>query len=261
MSSIALTPRARRALAVTLSALVVAEVGQLSAQTDPERFAASSEAAVALAAEIDVESNLLEHDLEDYRGLARARSFALSRLASAYAALDAAVRSVADDAAESLELAMQNVELAESERTKLLTRERSLVDGIQQRRRRIGLLTAHVERLDGRPRRESGVLSGSWEMVLMPSQHRGIFDLSQTGTLVTGVYRMDGGFDGSVEGTLVQRKVFLVRIDSQLGKSMELEGTLSVDGTRIRGTWLSYELAGGEGGAGQWSARKRTTSE
>jgi len=245
------------ALAVALAVVAIAGVGQSRAQSDQERRAPSSEAAVALAADIDVESSLLGHDLENYRGLTTARSFALSRLASAYVALNAAVRSDADDAPESMELAMQNVELAEAERTKLLTRERSLVDRIQQRRRRIGLLQAQLERLDGRPRREAGVLSGSWELVLMPSEHRGIFDLSQTGTLVTGVYRMDGGFDGSVEGTLVKRKVFLVRIDSQMGKSMELEGTLSVDGTQIRGSWLRYELAGGEGGSGQWSARKR----
>jgi hypothetical protein len=91
----------------------------------------------------------------------------------------------------------------------------------------------------------------------MPAEHRGTFDLKQTGTLVTGVYRMEGGFDGSVEGTLINRKVFLVRIDSQLGKSMELEGSLTSDGKQIRGSWLRYELAGGKGGSGQWSARKR----
>jgi hypothetical protein len=91
----------------------------------------------------------------------------------------------------------------------------------------------------------------------MPSGQRGNFQLNQSGTLVTGTYRLDGGWDGSVQGTLVKRKVYLVRIDSQLGRSMELEGTLSGDGEQIRGSWLRYELAGTEGGSGQWSARKR----
>ena len=32
---------------------------------------------------------------------------------------------------------------------------------------------------------------------------------------------------------------------------------LSTDGDRIRGSWLNYELAGGEGATGQWSAQKQ----
>ena len=56
------------------------------------------------------------------------------------------------------------------------------------------------------------------------------------------------------------RKVFLVRIDSKLGRMMELEGFLSGEETVIRGTWLNYELAGGEGASGHWSARKRDSA-
>ena len=62
------------------------------------------------------------------------------------------------------------------------------------------------------------------------------------------------------KGGLVNRKVYLVRIDSKLGKSMELEGYLSADGKRIRGTWLNFELAGREGATGQWSATRRPSS-
>ena len=38
---------------------------------------------------------------------------------------------------------------------------------------------------------------------------------------------------------------------------MEFEGYLSSDGGSIRGSWLSYELAGSEGSTGQWSATRR----
>jgi len=93
-----------------------------------------------------------------------------------------------------------------------------------------------------------------WDIVLLPINQRGKCALSQSGTIVGGTYRLSGGFSGSLRGTLVQNKVFLERIDSKLGKVMELEGRLSVDGTRIRGTWLSYELAEGDGGTGQWTA-------
>jgi hypothetical protein len=77
------------------------------------------------------------------------------------------------------------------------------------------------------------------------------------GTLVSGTYELDGGWSGSLQGTLVDRKVFLVRIDSKLGRMMELEGFLAAEGDRVRGTWLNYELAGGEGSTGHWSATKR----
>ena len=86
---------------------------------------------------------------------------------------------------------------------------------------------------------------------------RGLFVLRQAGTLVSGTYELDGGWTGSLQGTLVNRKVFLVRIDSKLGRMMELEGFLSGEETLIRGTWLNYELAGAEGASGHWSARKR----
>ena len=93
--------------------------------------------------------------------------------------------------------------------------------------------------------------------MVMPLNQRGTFSLRQGGTLVSGTYRLGGGWTGSLQGTLVNRKVYLVRIDSKLGKSMELEGFLSSDGKTIRGSWLSYELAGSEGSTGQWSATRR----
>jgi hypothetical protein len=91
----------------------------------------------------------------------------------------------------------------------------------------------------------------------MPLEQHGLFVLRQAGTLVSGTYELDGGWTGSLQGTLVNRKVFLVRIDSKLGRMMELEGFLSGEETLVRGTWLNYELAGGEGASGHWSARKR----
>jgi hypothetical protein len=56
----------------------------------------------------------------------------------------------------------------------------------------------------------------------------------------------------------VNRKVHLERIDSKLGRSGEFEGYLSPDGSRIRGTWRSYELAAQDAASGQWSATRRT---
>ena len=85
---------------------------------------------------------------------------------------------------------------------------------------------------------------------MLPRELRGAFSLVQDGTLVTGTYRLEGGWTGSLQGTLVNRKVFLVRIDSRLGRSMEFEGRLSEDGSTVQGTWLNYDLAGADGAEG-----------
>ena len=80
---------------------------------------------------------------------------------------------------------------------------------------------------------------------------------ARMGAVINGTYELEGGWTGSLQGTLVNRKIFLVRIDSKLGKSMELEGYLSSDGERSRGSWLNYELAGSEGATGQWTAERQ----
>jgi hypothetical protein len=121
------------------------------------------------------------------------------------------------------------------------------------------LLAQRLEALRGLEEEVAGVLTGIWDLVLMPLEQNGSCRLYQAGTLVNGTYRLDGGWTGSLQGTLVNRKVYLVRIDAKLGRSMELEGFLSTDGQRIRGTWLSYELAGSERATGQWTAQKRNT--
>ena len=94
-----------------------------------------------------------------------------------------------------------------------------------------------------------------------PSNQRGVFRISQTGTVVTGTYELEGGWTGSLQGTLVGRKVRVIRIDSKLGRYMELEGFLSPDGQQLRGTWLSYDQSGGQPPHGNWSAKRGTPPE
>ena len=219
----------------------------------------SAGAVAALAAEIEVESTLLQEDLARYAELTAERAQALVRLGDAYAALDAGVAAKDEtepDGPGRVETLLRDVEFAEGERVKLLARQRSLVDRIAQHRRRIELLDVEMQSLRGREDDRGGPLSGAWEIVLMPAGQRGTLELKQSGTLVNGTYRLEGGWDGSLQGTLVQRKVYLIRIDSRLGRSMELEGTLSADEEWIRGNWLRFELAGERGGSGEWSARR-----
>jgi hypothetical protein len=210
-----------------------------------------------IAAEIEVERTLLAEDLDRYDRLVRKRDLLASQLAEIYRTLDEAVRSGVGASPEQMDALLEQLGRTEAERDKLLTQEITLVEHIRDRRRRIVLLLEQMELLEGREGLQAGALTGTWDVVLMPLEQHGLFVLRQAGTLVSGTYELDGGWTGSLQGTLVNRKVFLVRIDSKLGRMMELEGFLSGEETVIRGTWLNYELAGGEGASGHWSARKR----
>jgi hypothetical protein len=158
-----------------------------------------------------------------------------------------------------IDLLMDQLERAHANQDALLKAERDVVRRVTDHLERLELLAQQLDTLRAaRETRERESLSGTWDLVLMPAQQRGSCTLRQTGAVISGTYQLAGGWTGSFQGTLVNRKVFLVRIDSQLGKSMELEGFVAADGNRIRGTWLSYELAGAEGATGEWSAQRRT---
>jgi hypothetical protein len=211
----------------------------------------------ALRAVAEVERTMLDEAHERYEALGRRRADLAAEIALLRDALDAAVREQeAPDYRRINQLAGQ-LERAESERSALVLSERLLVGRIAQHMQRLELFEQQVESVESRSDESEGLLTGTWDLVLMPTQQRGSAALQQTGALVSGTYQLEGGWSGSLQGTLVNRKVFLVRVDSKLGKSMELEGYLSGDGERIRGSWLNYELAGGEGATGQWSAQRR----
>lgn len=217
-------------------------------------------AAEAVATAIEVEKTLLEEDLVSYEELARRRSEAAARLTQLYQSLDATMKQREAGVAERLNQLQHELERAEIDRGGQLNSERVLLDRVRDRLRRIALLEEELGKLQGRQEKEvAGALSGSWDLVLLPLQQRGSCVLEQKGTLVNGIYELEGGWTGSLQGTLINRKVFLHRIDSKLGKSMELQGYLSADGKSIRGTWLNYELAGAEGSTGHWSAQRRTS--
>lgn len=218
---------------------------------------ASSPAVAALVAEMGVERTLLDEDLARYRAMGRKRAGSLPRLAELYTALDAALASTESGAPERARALLEQIGFEEAEGDRARSAERELAERILVRIRRIALLEQQVASLDLTEEPEAGLVTGVWGVVFLPFSQRGTFTLRQSGALLSGTYELDGGFRGSLQGTLVNRKVFLVRIDSKLGRSMELEGYLGTDGKTIRGNWLNYELAGTEGGTGQWSATRR----
>jgi hypothetical protein len=218
---------------------------------------AQDEVAEALQAVLDMEGMMLEDARQRYDALARRHGDLRSEIELLRSALDAAVHELEEPDPRRVTQLAEQLERSETERFGLLSSERLLLDRIAQHLQRLELLAQRIESLEDRGEAGEGLLSGTWDLTFMPAQQRGTVTLQQSGALVTGTYELEGGWTGSFQGTLVNRKVFLVRIDSKLGKSMELEGYLSSDGTRIRGSWLNYELAGGEGATGQWIAARR----
>ena len=214
-------------------------------------------ASVAVAADLSVEETLLGEALVRYQALSDRRGRLLNRLAELYSELDRVVQAVGAVTSLSVEAVLLQIDVAEGERSRMQATERVLIESIVTSARRVDLLQDQLAELESGEDLHEGELAGEWQVVFMPLQHRGTFRLRQSGTIVSGTYNLDGGWSGSLQGTLVNRKVYLVRIDSKLGKSMELEGVLSSDGETIRGTWLNYELGAGDGSSGQWSANKR----
>jgi len=132
-----------------------------------------------------------------------------------------------------------------------------LRDDIRNLKERITLLSAQIDSLAaGLPAQKESV-TGVWDVTLLPSGEKGVFALFQSGTIVSGQYVLDGPFQGSLDGTLVDRKLLLHRIDSRLGRSMDLTASLSQDGQSLRGTWENYDLANGQARSGSWAARRR----
>jgi len=220
---------------------------------------AAGETAATILAIANLEQALLESDRQQFENLARQRADSEARIDGLRQSLDEAMRDVNEPDYRRIDLLLDQLIRARANRDVLLKAEREVVRRVTDHLERLELLGQQLDtQRAATETEERGSLTGPWDLVLMPAQQRGACMLRQTGAVITGTYQLEGGWTGSLQGTLVNRKVFLVRIDSQLGKSMELEGYLSSDGKRIRGSWLSYELAGSEGSTGQWSAQRRT---
>ena len=137
---------------------------------------------------------------------------------------------------------------AEQEVHSTLDRRRLLADRVIERRRTIAALETDASK------KSADALTGRWNVILSPGEQKGSFRLSLDGTIVSGDYTLEGGYSGSLRGTLVSDRLRLERVDSELGFSAVYYGRLDRDWTSIAGTWESTELAGGAPGSGSWKA-------
>jgi hypothetical protein len=211
-------------------------------------------ASEAARSELVRERRLLASDATRLTEVSRRLEAALSDLAAATrAAAEASGRS--DSGAEDVARREDAVSSSEQTVRSLLDRRRLLAERILDRRRTIAALE---EEASGR--RASDFLTGRWAVQLEPGEQRGVFRMNLQGTLVSGEYTLEGGYSGSLRGTLVNDRLRLERVDSRLGFSAIYHGRLSREG-QIAGTWESTTFGTGAPGSGRWRAVREEEKE
>lgn len=241
----------------------------LLAALSPERLPAQDlkrpeeqlAAIYALKVQLEVEQKRLDDDLQRHGEVARKREEARGRLRRLYEDLDAMVEGRADSDPDQIEAKEAEVALAEQQVAALTDSAREIRSNIRVAHDRIALLSDRMGRLRRTLPSDNESLTGSWDVSYLPSSDKGQFTLRQSGTLLAGEYALEGGWRGSLQGTIVNGKVLLHRIDSKLGHSQDLEGTLSPEGRTIRGTWQNFILSGGQPATGNWVAQKKERAE
>jgi hypothetical protein len=134
-------------------------------------------------------------------------------------------------------------------------RRRTLAVRVSERIRRIAALREEILRRREAGRSADDPLSGRWDVTVNPGPVRGVFRLVLDGTLVWGEYTLEGGFRGSLRGTLVADRISLERIDSEQGLDARFWGALNRSQKKITGTWEATALAPAIGPvAGSWTA-------
>jgi len=191
----------------------------------------------------------------------RALSDASHRLENSLAQLSAAARAVADSASRSegvdeLTRREETVSVAEQEVRGLLERRRLLADRIVERRRTIAALEADLS-----GKRTADSLTGRWAVIQEPGEQKGVFRMSLEGTIVSGEYTLEGGYSGSLRGTLVNDRLRLERVDSKLGFSSIYYGRIAREGAAISGTWEATTYGTGGPGSGRWRAVREDEKE
>ena len=230
-----------------LCALVAAALGMPLLAADP--------AGDAARAELARERKRLSADSKTLADVSRRLETALSQLASATRAVaDAAGRS--DAGADEVARREDAVSESEQEVRSLLERRRLLADRVVERRRSIAALEADLS-----TKKPPDSLSGRWTVLMDPGEQRGVFRMSIEGTIVSGDYTLEGGYSGSLRGTLINDRLRLERVDSKLGFSAVYYGRVARDAGTIAGTWEATTFGQGSAGAGRWRATREEERE
>ena len=208
----------------------------------------ASDVSDAARAELARERRRLGADAKSLTDVSRRLESALNQLASASRAVaDAAART--DNGPDEIARREDAVSDSEQEVRALLEKRRLLADRIVERRRSIAALEGELL-----TRKPADALSGRWSVTLDPGAQRGVFRMSLDGAIVSGEYTLEGGYSGSLRGTLVNDRLRLERVDSRLGFSAIFYGRVARDVSSIAGTWEATTFGSGAPGAGIWKA-------
>ena len=214
----------------------------------------AADASDAVKAELARERKRLASDSKTLADISRRLETALNQLASASRAVSEAAAK--NDGADEIARREDAVSDSEQEVRGLLERRRLLADRVVERRRSITALEAEMQ-----TRKPADAVSGRWSVTLDPGAQRGVFRMTLEGTIVAGEYTLDGGYTGSLRGTLVNDRLRLERVDSRLGFSAIFYGRVARDASSIAGTWEATTLGTGATSAGIWKAVREEERE
>jgi hypothetical protein len=214
----------------------------------------AADASDAVKAELARERKRLTSDSKTLADISRRLETALNQLASASRAVSEAAAK--NDGADEIARRDDAVSDSEQEVRGLLERRRLLADRVVERRRSITALEAELQ-----TRKPADAVSGRWSVTLDPGAQRGVFRMTLEGTIVAGEYTLDGGYAGSLRGTLVNDRLRLERVDSRLGFSAIFYGRVARDASSIAGTWEATTFGEGSPGAGVWKAVREEERE
>lgn len=146
---------------------------------------------------------------------------------------------------------------AEAEMTQAIATAQQLRSTLAARRGTLEQLQTEIARLEAGGK-SSDEVSGRWQVAIEPGGLKGTFDLELSGTIVTGVYSLAGGWKGSLRGTLIGQNLRLERIDAQLGFVAVYTGRVVTRGDekRLEGRWDATNLVAGGAVSGTWLARR-----
>jgi hypothetical protein len=200
------------------------------------------------------------HDLERQQGRIEQAWARVERLGADLARAEAQGEDL-----DSLRLRDEDLQVAEGELLTAVLHSQRLRGAMIATRTQIEQAKQDLEKIGTGEQQGRDPLSGTWRIVVEPGGQDGTLSLSLDGTLVTGIYSLAGGWNGSFRGTLVAAKVRLERIDSQIGFAAIFYGRLVTagDSSRLEGTWEATQLATGLPSSGTWVAERleETASE
>lgn len=245
----------------TLCAALIAAAATGAAAQDLKRPEEQLAALYALRVQLEVEQKRLDDDLLKHQRTAEQREASRGRLRQLYDELDDMVAGTIQSTPEEIDQREAAIGRAEHELGALTLSARDLRLRIRDSQQRIALLQDRAGRLRKTLPTDNELLTGQWDVTYLPSNDKGSFTLRQSGTIVAGEYALEGGWRGSMQGTFVNGKILLHRIDSKLGHSQDLEGTIAPDGKTLRGRWQNFILSGGQATSGDWVAHKRDRGE